>query len=184
MLANAGGELLDSWGNAQSVTIKLVAVSSPPFDTISLNGSGAAVATLRECAARGLSNAATSGGMQAEPAIAPAPPPTTINAANVGPFPVGLWVPANAPCRSRSPLMRLRKDHRYERASDAGSWKIIGAQIVFSWRDVPPMATNDMERSAPIVNRRVAIQKLAPDRLSLAGVAWKRCSADPDFYLQ
>lgn len=125
-----------------------------------------------------------SGGMQITPTIMPAPPPTTANPANAGPFPVGLWVPADAACRSRSPLMRLRRDHRYQRPSDAGSWKIIGAQIVFSWRDVPPMATNDMERSAPIVAKRLAIQKLAADRMTLAGVAWKRCSSDPDFYIQ
>ena len=125
-----------------------------------------------------------SGEMQITPTIMPAPPPTTANPSNAGPFPVGLWVPANTACRSQSPLMRLHRDHRYQRPSDAGSWKIIGTQIVFSWRDVPPMATSDMERSAPVVAKRVPIQKLAVDRMLLAGVAWKRCSIDPDFYIQ
>ncbi len=117
--------------------------------------------------------------MQPQAAIPPAPPPTTADPANAGPFPVGLWT---RNCKSGGTPLRLRKDHRYERASDAGSWRIVKTEIVFSWRNVPPMATGAMERSAPIVTQRVAIKRLAPDRMTLEGVAWVRCSIDPDRY--
>lgn len=114
--------------------------------------------------------------------VAPLPPPTTANARNAGAFPVGAWKPARAGCHDSSEPLRLRKDHSYAGPRDAGSWKLAANRIVFSFRVVGPGATNDMERHAPIRSRSAAIVRLAADRMTLDGAAWKRCSPDPDLY--
>lgn len=117
-----------------------------------------------------------------EPAIAPAPPPTTANPANVGAWPVGLWTRGG--CSGAAAWLRLHKDGRYERTSDAGTWRIVKNEIVLSYRLVGPNATSDMERRAPIASKRIAFAKVSPERMTLGGASWARCSRDPDFYLQ
>ena len=123
---------------------------------------------------------------QIEPSIAPAPPRTTPDPVNAGPFPVGLWMKSAGGCKGNGTPMRLHKDHSYERETDAGSWRIAGGQIQFSYRDTSrwgdaPVSAQ-MEAASPIVTKRVTIARLAPDRMTLAGVTWTRCSTDPDLY--
>lgn len=112
------------------------------------------------------------------PTVMPPPPPTTANAANYGPFPVGAWVPAGRNCRSD--VLRLRKDRSYQHGGEAGTWRLEGPNIRFSYRVVPPNATNDMERSAPIRSRVNAMKMTADGKMTLNGGAWTRCSRDPD----
>lgn len=118
------------------------------------------------------------------PTIMPAPPPSGPVRANFGAFPVGLWVPASSPCRGFGRFLRVRKDGSYSGDADAGGWRLAAGILILSHAAAPPMATNDMERSAPVVRRRLPLVRAGDTRMTLAGAPWKRCSPDPDLYVK
>lgn len=118
------------------------------------------------------------------PTVMPPPPPTTANPRNFGPWPVGQWAPAASSCHASRSILRLHKDRRYEGPTDTGSWTMAAGRIRFTYRVVGPDDTSDTERYAPVRTRSVVAVKLAPDRMTLDGAAWKRCSADPDLFIQ
>lgn len=120
------------------------------------------------------------------PTVRP-PMPPAVNPANYGPWPVGLWIPASRSCATAGRMGRvalgLNKDGSYQGPNDSGDWKIVGAAIEFSFRDLSQWggqpATNDMERISPLKARRTPFAKRSDGTITLAGTVWKRCSRDP-----
>ena len=85
-VSNTGGAFLDNWADRQSVTIRLGTASARPFDTISLEGARAAIATLRSCAQGSGSAAATA-----------RPLPRAVSASTAGVSRGGWWSPPANP---------------------------------------------------------------------------------------
>ena len=91
----------------------------------------------------------------------------------------GLWIFGTSPCNASASYLRLWRDGRYQGKETAGAWRLAGPEIVFAYR-----VSGQTEAATSLAHKKRTLRQISPDRITLNGETWRRCSTDPEYYLQ